>query len=103
MHEYLAGKKPSTEQLNEWINFFHINGFLVIQNVLTPFEFQLLINDLDEVVRKIDGDNYQPSKKNMVKRIFEHSQHSLELFAQEPIVTCRTFNWRSKWTQLLKR
>ncbi len=87
MHEYLAGKKPSTEQLNEWIDFFHINGFLVIQNVLTPFECQLLINDLDEVVRKIDGDNYQPSKKNMVKRIFEHSQHNLELFAQEPIVT----------------
>lgn len=71
MREYLAGQKPSTEQLNEWIDFFHINGFLVIENVLTPFHCELLRNDLDKTLQKIDGENYQPSKKNMVKRIFE--------------------------------
>jgi hypothetical protein len=34
MREYLAGQKPSIEQLNEWIDFFHIHGFLVIEFVL---------------------------------------------------------------------
>ena len=86
MSEYLAGNQPNREQLNEWIEFFHVNGFLVIQNVLTPEQCDLLKNDLDEALKRAEVKNYQKSKKIM-KQMFEHSQHNLDLFALEPIVT----------------
>ncbi|MBD2512370.1 phytanoyl-CoA dioxygenase family protein [Nostoc muscorum FACHB-395] len=87
MTEYLTGKKTTIEQLNEWIEFFHTHGFLVINNVLTPEQCQLLKNDLDETLKKIEGENYHESKKMMMKRMFEHSKQNLNLFALEPIVT----------------
>lgn len=87
MTEYLTGKKTTIEQLNEWIEFFHTHGFLVIDNVLTPEECELLKNDLDETLKKIEGENYHESKKMMMKRMFEHSKQNLNLFALEPIVT----------------
>lgn len=86
MSEYLANRQPTTEQLHEWIDYFHTNGFLVINNVLTPEQCQLLRTDLDEALKQTEGKNYQKSKKIM-KRMFEHSQHNLNLFALEPIVT----------------
>ena len=86
MPEYLAGQKPTPEQLNEWIEFFHANGFLVIHKVLTPEQCQLLRNDLDEILKKNEGNKYQRSKK-IIKRMFEHSKSNLELFALEPLVT----------------
>lgn len=86
MPEYLAGQKPTPEQLHEWIEFFHANGFLVIHNVLTPEQCQLLRNDFDEVLKKNEGNKYQRSKKIM-KRMLEHSQSNLDLFALEPLVT----------------
>ena len=87
MPKYLTGKIPSTEQLHQWIEYFHTNGFLVINNVLTPEQCELLRNDLDEVLKKTQGESYHPSKKRIMKRMFEQSQHNLELFALEPIVT----------------
>ena len=87
MTEYLTGKKTTIEQLNEWIEFFHTHGFLVIDNVLTPEQCQLLKNDLDQTLKKIEGENYHESKKMMMKRMFEHSKQNLNLFALEPIVT----------------
>ncbi|WP_445627580.1 phytanoyl-CoA dioxygenase family protein [Nostoc sp. DSM 114167] len=87
MTEYLTGKKTSIEQLNEWIEFFHTHGFIVIDNVLTPEQCELLKNDLDETLKKIEGENYHESKKMMMKRMFEHSKQNLNLFALEPIVT----------------
>jgi ectoine hydroxylase-related dioxygenase (phytanoyl-CoA dioxygenase family) len=86
MAEYLTGHKPTTEQLNEWIEYFHTNGFLVIENVLTPEQCELLRNDLDEKLKETEGKDYGKSKKIM-KRMFEHSQQNLNLFALEPIVT----------------
>ncbi|MDZ8236196.1 MAG: phytanoyl-CoA dioxygenase family protein [Nostoc sp. ChiQUE01a] len=86
MPEYLTGKQPTTEQLNQWIEYFHTNGFLVIPNMLTPEQCELLRNDLDTTLKKTEGKNYQKSKKIM-KRMFEHSQHNLNLFALEPMVT----------------
>ncbi|MEH2216640.1 MAG: phytanoyl-CoA dioxygenase family protein [Nostoc sp.] len=87
MTEYLTGKKTTIEQLNEWIEFFHTHGFLVIDNVLTPEKCELLKNDLDETLKKIEGENYHESKKMIMKRMFEHSKQNLNLFALEPIVT----------------
>ncbi|MBC1236665.1 phytanoyl-CoA dioxygenase family protein [Nostoc sp. 2RC] len=86
MSEYLSGKQPTTEQLNQWIEYFHANGFLVIENVLTPEQCEVLKNDLDEILKQSEGKNYQKSKKIM-KRMFEHSQQNLNLFALEPMVT----------------
>ncbi|WP_138498442.1 phytanoyl-CoA dioxygenase family protein [Nostoc sp. PA-18-2419] len=86
MSEYLTGKQPTTEQLNEWIEYFHTNGFLVIHNVLTPEQCELLRNDLDETLKQTEGKDYQKSKK-IIKRMFEYSQQNLKLFALEPIVT----------------
>ncbi len=86
MPEYLTGKQPTTEQLNEWIEYFHTNGFLVIPNVLTPEQCEILRNDLDENLQKTEGKDYQKSKK-IIKRMFEHSQENLKLFDLEPMVT----------------
>jgi ectoine hydroxylase-related dioxygenase (phytanoyl-CoA dioxygenase family) len=86
MIEYLAGKTPTEEQLNEWIDFFHANGFIVIQNVLTSEMCESLRKDLDDaLIREVNKD-YEKSKKIM-KRMFEHSRHNLNLFDLEPIVT----------------
>ncbi|MDZ8028911.1 MAG: phytanoyl-CoA dioxygenase family protein [Nostoc sp. DedQUE11] len=86
MPEYLTGKQPTTEQLNEWIEYFHTNGFLVIPNMLTPEQCELLRNDLNTTLKKTEGKNSQKSKKIM-KRMFEHSQQNLNLFALDPMVT----------------
>ena len=63
MSKYLAGKRPSVKELNGWIKFFHTNGYLVIPNVLKPEQFQLLRNDLEEAIKKTQGENYHPLKK----------------------------------------
>lgn len=86
--QYLTGQKPSEEQLNTWVDSFHTNGFLVINDVLTPEQCAFLRDDLDEAWLKQQADNQHPSKsKVMIKRMFEHSQHNLDLFAMEPLVT----------------
>ena len=93
--EYLAGKTPSTEQLNTWIESFHTNGFLVIPNVLTPEKCESLRNDLDKILEKTEDAEYESSNPvakaytsiKIMERMFEHSQNNLDLFAMEPIVT----------------
>lgn len=86
MTEYLAGNKPTQEQLNEWIEAFHANGFLVIHNVLTPEMCEYLRKDLDEALTR-DFDRKLGKSQKIMKRMFEHSQHNLNLFELEPIVT----------------
>jgi ectoine hydroxylase-related dioxygenase (phytanoyl-CoA dioxygenase family) len=86
MNEYLEGKLPIATQLQEWINFFHTNGFLVIPNVLTPDRCEMLRTDLDDRLKQELGKKYLKSKK-IIKRMFEQSRHNLDLFALEPIVT----------------
>lgn len=86
MTEYLENKQPNITQLNNWIESFHADGFLVIPNVLTPERCEHLRHDLDEALQQAEGKSYRQSKKIM-KRMFEHSQQNLDLFALEPIVT----------------
>ncbi|MDJ0746248.1 MAG: phytanoyl-CoA dioxygenase family protein [Xenococcaceae cyanobacterium MO_167.B27] len=50
MNKYLEQTPPKENQLTEWIDFFHQNGFLVIPNVLTPERCQQLREDLDKDV-----------------------------------------------------
>lgn len=86
MSEYLSGQTPTPEQLHAWMEYFHTHGFLVIPNVLTPEQCELLKTDLDADLRQVEPKKYKTSKKIM-KRMFERSQHNLALFDLEPIVT----------------
>ena len=95
MPEYLAGKTPSIEQLNTWIESFHTNGFLVIPNVLTPEKCEVLRNDYDKILKKTEDEKSDTSNPvikahtsiKIMERMFEHSPNNLDLFAIEPIVT----------------
>jgi ectoine hydroxylase-related dioxygenase (phytanoyl-CoA dioxygenase family) len=87
MIEYLSGKSPTAEQLHEWIEFFHANGFLVIPNVLTPEQCKLLKQDLDTTLIAALGEKEASNSRKIMKRMFEHSQPNLNLFDLEPIVT----------------
>ncbi|WP_374827418.1 hypothetical protein [Aerosakkonema sp. BLCC-F183] len=86
MTECLAGNAPTAEQLQEWIEFFHTNGFLVIRNVLTPEQCELLRNDLDRDIIQEVGHKKAVDSRRIMKRMFEHSQPNLNLFDLEPIV-----------------
>lgn len=70
------------KQINQWIEQFHTNGFLVVPDVLNKEVCAQLRIDLDTAhsVKK-------NRKKGLIKRMFEHSSANLELFWQEPIVT----------------
>jgi Phytanoyl-CoA dioxygenase (PhyH) len=87
MTEYLSGKPPTADRLDEWIEFFHTNGFLVIPNVLTPEECELLRNDLDRVLVDYLGEKDARSSRKIMKRMFERSPSNLNLFELEPMVT----------------
>jgi Protein involved in biosynthesis of mitomycin antibiotics/polyketide fumonisin len=95
MPEYLAGKTPSIEQLNTWVESFHTNGFLVIPNVLTPEKCEVLRNDYDKILKKTEDEKSDTSNPvikahtsiKIMERMFEHSPNNLDLFAIEPIVT----------------
>lgn len=65
--------------MKELINSFHENGFLVVPDVLSKDQCEVLKNDLDQALLK--------NKKKIQKRMFEKSKANLELFWQEPIVT----------------
>jgi hypothetical protein len=49
---YLEDREPSKVQLREWMDFFHLNGFLVIPNVLSPKRCQQLRQDLEEDIQQ---------------------------------------------------
>ncbi len=87
MTEYLTGKSPTEEQLYEWIEFFHANGFLVIPNVLTPEQCEALRNDLDAALIADMGESKARTSRKIMKRMFEHSNSNLNLFDLDPIVT----------------
>ena len=83
MNTYLQDREPSGQQLREWCNFFHDNGFLVIKNVLTPEYCQQLREDLERDIK----DNGEYGDIQFSRRIFERSQANLNLFDREPLVT----------------
>lgn len=87
MTEYLSGKLPIDEQLHEWIEFFHANGFLVIPNVLNPEQCEALRNDLDAALIADMGKSEARKPRKIIKRMFEHSNSNLNLFDLDPIVT----------------
>jgi ectoine hydroxylase-related dioxygenase (phytanoyl-CoA dioxygenase family) len=76
-----AHKTASAEQIKEWIRVFHRDGFLFLENVLTPEMCQELKDDLDKVC---------PVGKEPIElafRLFETSRANRDLFDLEPIVS----------------
>lgn len=68
--KYLAGNLPLPNQLHDWIDSFHKNGFLVIPNVLSLEQCTHLRQDLDTALEAVDGESSIRSRK-IVKRMFE--------------------------------
>ena len=81
---YLAGQKASSEQIQQWVEQFHRNGFLFIPNVLPPEWCAELRADLDRLMPergKVGGGI------EICERLFEVSSANLRLFDLEPIVS----------------
>lgn len=77
------GAIATEEQLQQWVEWFHRDGFLVMHNTLTPEHCAELRNDLD-IARRDRPAEYGPDLR---PRMFEMSNANLRLFDNEPIVS----------------
>jgi ectoine hydroxylase-related dioxygenase (phytanoyl-CoA dioxygenase family) len=82
--EYLAGRTAPSEQIAEWVEQFHRDGFLFIPSVLSPDHAAELKADLDRLlpIRGKTGGGIE-----ICERLFEESNANLRLFDLEPIVS----------------
>lgn len=84
----LAGNPTSKEQIQAWVDTFHRDGFLFLQNVLPPDWCDELRADLDWALEhNPNGLNAQNPKLILAHRLFETSNANLRLFDMEPIVS----------------
>lgn len=85
---YLAGKKVNQDQLDEWVDIFHQQGYLFLQNLLPPEWCAELRADLDWALEhNPNGLNVSNEKLILAHRLFETSQANVRLFELEPIVS----------------
>jgi ectoine hydroxylase-related dioxygenase (phytanoyl-CoA dioxygenase family) len=81
---YAPVQMSESPPLDEWIEQFHRDGFLIVHDVLPPALINRLKSDLDDTL----GDTHQPeAEAELHTRMFEISAANLSLFEQEPIVT----------------
>ncbi|MAE62127.1 MAG: mitomycin antibiotics/polyketide fumonisin biosynthesis protein [Planctomycetaceae bacterium] len=87
-NHYLAHQVVSQEQLDTWVETFHREGFLFLENVLPPDWCAELRDDLDRTLRdNPNGANSTGGHVNLSHRMFEMSHANLRLFDLEPIVS----------------
>ena len=85
---YLAGTTVSPEQLQAWVDTFHRDGFLFLQDVLPPDWCAQLRADLDWALEhNPNGFNGIGPKISLAHRLFETSEANLRLFDLEPIAS----------------
>lgn len=72
-------------QIQEWVEQFHRDGYLFLQNVLTPEHVAELKEDLDRLLAEQGRLTGGPIE--ICERLFEHSPANLRLFDLEPIVS----------------
>lgn len=85
---YLAGQVVSPEQIQEWVETFHQQGYLFLQNVLPPDWCAQMRDDLDWALENNpNGLNSVNEKIRLAHRMFETSPTNLKLFDLEPIVS----------------
>jgi ectoine hydroxylase-related dioxygenase (phytanoyl-CoA dioxygenase family) len=93
MSDYLAGKKVDEDRLASWVEQFHAQGFLFLENVLPPDWCAELRGDLDramadrEIVDRETDMNENRLGYQLIPRMFENSRANLRLFDLEPIVS----------------
>ena len=73
-------------QIRQWADRFHTDGFLVVPSVLSPDECFQLKADLD----KAYGEKHK--RKGIIKRMFERSKANLELFGRSLLFRLQTFS-----------
>lgn len=83
---YLAGTTVSDEQINDWVEQFHRDGYLVLHDILTPEMCAKMREDLDGALAA-EGTDSQVGIIQLHHRMFEVSNTNRDLFALEPIVT----------------
>jgi ectoine hydroxylase-related dioxygenase (phytanoyl-CoA dioxygenase family) len=85
---YLAGQKADDAQIQEWVERFDRDGYILVENVLPPEWCAELRDDLDRAMAA-EGDQLRGGQINigLVVRMFEQSRANLRLFDLEPIVT----------------
>ena len=73
---YLSEQDISQEQIQEWVDTFHRDGCLFLQNVLTPDHCAKLREDLEWALENnpngLNGGNFE-STMHLSHRMFEHS------------------------------
>lgn len=85
---YLANQVVSDEQIQEWVETFHRQGFLFLEDVLPPEWCAEMREDLDRALRdNPNGLNSVSPTLQLAHRLFETSQANLRLFDLEPIVS----------------
>ena len=91
--KYLAGKTVEAGTLAGWVEQFHRDGFLVVNNVLSAEQIAALKDDLDRAIEAdvgAPGGGAYAGKSlglHIQERLFERSRANLELFDLEPIVS----------------
>ena len=85
---YLANQNVGEEQIQAWVEQFHRDGFLFVQNVLPPDWCAQMREDLDWAIRvNPNGLNSRGDHIKLSHRMFETSEANLRLFDLEPIVS----------------
>lgn len=83
-----AGQPASPEQIQAWVEQFHRDGYLFLQNVLPADWCAELRADLDRLLRdNPEGLNSTGPTIELVHRAFVNSPANLRLFDVEPIVS----------------
>ena len=85
MGQYLAETAVSEAQIDDWVEQFHRDGFLVVQDVLPPDWCAQMRDDLDAALEANNeaGDGII----QLHHRMFEVSPTNVRLFDLEPIAT----------------
>lgn len=80
-----AQQLATEDQIQTWVEQFHRDGYLFLQNILPPDTVAVLKNDLDKALA---DKNFSDSDIiHLNHRMFETSEANLRLFEWEPIVS----------------
>ncbi|MDE2127265.1 MAG: phytanoyl-CoA dioxygenase family protein [Armatimonadetes bacterium] len=81
----LEGRVADAEQIAAWVEQFHRDGYLFLQNVLLPETVRVLKEDLDAALAEREDNG--SGVIDIHCRMFEISAANVRLFAMEPIVS----------------
>jgi len=84
--QYWQDCPPDQAPIAEWVEQFHRDGFLFLEDVLRPETVAQLKADLDAALVDPEGASIGKSIK-LRPRMFENSPANVELFQTEPIVS----------------